>query len=76
MEQQTQPKYKVGDKVVLLNDEARQTRTIVNVSYDGENVFYKATSTEVDVAAKKLIEGIVICREAELNLINSDTQGE
>lgn len=62
------PTFMIGQSVRLKNDTSEEVREVVSFRYDpvSQGFLYTLTSTEIDVAQKKLIEGVVHVSEDEI----------
>lgn len=58
-----QPKFDIGDKVKTADGEVCQ---VVSYSFDGSTFTYKLSSREVDLRARKLIEGVKNVTQEEI----------
>ena len=64
-EKNLSPKFRVGQKVKTPTGEVSK---VVSLSFVNGKWFYTVESTEVDLAAKKLIKGVRHYEEAELEV--------
>lgn len=61
-----QPKFKVGDKVIHLDNESSK---ILAFSFDGKEYRYKISSVEWDSRERRVIQGVKNCSESELRAV-------
>lgn len=63
----TEPKFKIGQEVKFIGDTDAEVGQVVSYSFEPDRGFvYRISSREVDLTAKKVIEGFKICLETEL----------
>lgn len=60
------PKFKVGQKVVPINEENPEVGTIQGFVFANGEYSYQVTSKEVDIQARKVLKGIKTYREEEI----------
>jgi len=62
-----EPKFKIGQLVKFINDDDTEAGDVLGFYYDPAFGYtYKISAREVDLVAKKVINGSKICREEEL----------
>ncbi len=62
-----EPKFKIGQAVKFINDSDSEAGEVLGFYFDPAFGYtYKISAREVDLTAKKVIEGSKICREIEL----------
>lgn len=60
------PKYTIGQSVYFKGDLPEEAGQVLSYSFDGTSFTYVISSKEVDIKAKKIIEGVKHCKEDEL----------
>ena len=60
-------KFDVGEEVFVKTDKLKEKHEVLGFTYDSATGFtYKVSSVEVDVARKKIVNGISFYKEDEL----------
>lgn len=60
------PKYSIGQSVHFKGDSPEEAGKVLSYSFDGETHTYVISAKEVDIKAKKIIDGVKHCKEDEL----------
>lgn len=61
-----QPKFEIGQKVRLIND-TKMSGNILSLSFDSDSGYtYKISSKYYDAEKNEMIEGVMICKESEI----------
>lgn len=64
-----QPKFKVGDKVKV-KDDVRMSGEILTFQYSPDTGYsYKVTSRYYDASINDMVEGVMTCKEEEIEKI-------
>lgn len=67
------PLFQIGNKVRVIND-SRMAGEIVSYSFDSINGYlYRITSRYYDAEKNEMIEGVMTCREVEIELFEGTT---
>lgn len=61
-----EPKFKIAQKVKFTGDNDEEAGEVLSYSFDGKEYYYKISAREVDMTAKKIIDGVKNCVESEL----------
>lgn len=67
------PKFTINQRVKFFKNSDAEAGVVLSYSYDGEKFTYRISSREVDIAAKKIIEGVKVCLESELVAVGEVT---
>lgn len=65
-------KFDIGQLVRFVGDSENDAGQVLSLSFDGESWSYSISSKEVDHARKEIIEGVKICKEAELVAVKKE----